>query len=135
MPYLGSRNKNLAPKKVLCTHCQQENEVAQRAMSVFCIHCHKRLIIQDFSIKSYHAVHEFATCGDIVVEKRGHVVAPVKVGNLTVKGKLQGNVVARGCVKVHRTAWLKGNIRALALRVDSGAQIEGHLEIGPGVQA
>ena len=56
-------------------------------MSVFCPHCKQRLILEDFKIKSYYAVRDFSTCGDIVVEKKGHVVAPIKVSNLTVKGK------------------------------------------------
>ena len=71
-----------------------------------------------------------ATCGDIIVEKHGHVVAPVKVGNLTVKGKLQGNVQARGRVRVHKTGSLKGDVSAPSLRVDNGAKIEGFLCIG-----
>ena len=30
-------------------------------------------------------MREFSTCGDVVVEKKGHVMAPIKAGNLTVK--------------------------------------------------
>lgn len=133
MARAGTDNTD-SQKRVLCTHCEKENAVARRAMSVFCKHCNQRLIIQDFSVKSYQAMSEFATCGDITIEKHGHVVAPVKVGNLTIKGKIQGNILARGSVRIYKTGRLKGNVLAPSLRVESGAQIEGYLRIGRSVE-
>ncbi len=125
-----SSRRQPAIKQVVCTHCAQVNEVPLRAMSIFCAHCRKRLILEDFKIRSYYAVREFFTCGDIVVERRGHVVAPVKVGNLTVKGKVQGNVTARGEVRISKTGWFKGELRAHSLRIDRGAVFDGFLRIG-----
>ena len=118
-------------KAVICTHCNGASEAGQRAMSVFCPHCHKRVILENYKIRSYYGVTEFATCGDIVVERRGHVVAPIKVSNLTVKGKVQGRVTARGRVKVGKTGYLKGNVDAPALIVESGAKLDGLYRIGP----
>ncbi len=125
------RVKEVASKKVVCTHCDQILEVGQRAMSVFCPHCKKRLILEDYKIRSYHGVREFATCGDVVIEKRGHVSAVVKVTNLTVKGKLQGNVRARGAVVLHKTASCQGDIETSSLRVDSGATLNGFVRVSP----
>ena len=95
MPILKAR-EDAQTRSVVCTNCERVSEVASRAMSVFCPHCKKRLILEDYKIKGYYAVTDFATCGDIVVERRGFVVGPVKVENLTIKGKLQGQVTARG---------------------------------------
>lgn len=100
-------------------------------MSVFCPHCKKRLILEDFKIRTYYAVREFATCGDIVVERKGHVVAPIKVGNLTVKGKVQGNVTVRGKAVISKTGWFKGEIEAPSLNIEKGAVVDGFLRIGP----
>lgn len=125
------REKEAARKQVACTHCDGMLEVGQRAMSVFCPHCKKRLILEDFKITSYHGVREFATCGDVVIEKRGHVSAVVKVMNLTVKGKLQGNVRARGAVVLHKTARCQGDIETSSLRIDSGATINGFVRVSP----
>lgn len=124
-----------AVKQVICTHCQRESEVARRAMSVFCPHCKKRLILEDFKIRSYYAVRDFSTCGDIVVERNGHVVAPIKVENLTVKGKVQGHVTARGKVSIYKTGWFKGEIEAACLRVEGGAVLNGYLCIGQTIHA
>ena len=77
---------------------------------------------------------EFSTCGDVVVEKKGHVVAPIKAGNLTVKGKVQGHVTARGQVQIKKTGWFKGDLEAPCLVVESGAVMDGFVRIGPPTQ-
>jgi hypothetical protein len=125
-----SKQRAGAGRQVVCTHCEKPCEVGQRAMSIFCPHCRKRLILEDFKITGYHGVREFATCGDVIVEKNGNVAALVKVGALTVKGKVQGNVIARDRVKIHKTGWLHGDIKAPVLCVESGAKLNGYLCIG-----
>jgi len=120
-----------ATKRVSCTHCAQNMDVAVRAMSVFCPHCNKRLILEDFKIDSYYAVREFSTCGDVVIEKKGHVVAPIKAGNLTVKGKVQGNATVRGQVEIKKSGWFKGDLEAPCLLVEDGAVLEAFVRIGP----
>ncbi len=118
-------------KQVVCTHCDQPMDVGSRAMSVFCPNCKKRLILEDFKIKTYYAVRDFSTCGDIVVEKKGHIVAPIRVSNLMVKGKIQGDVRARGRVDIKKTGSVKGDLEAQVLHIENGAVLEGFLRIGP----
>jgi len=100
-------------------------------MSVFCTHCHKRVILENYKLRGYHCVAEFATCGDVVVERNGYVVAPIKVGKLTIKGKVQGNVLARGAVAVDKTGSLKGDVVAPALLVELGGALIGFVRIHP----
>lgn len=129
MPLSTTQRQN-AVKQVVCTHCEQPTEVPRRAMSVFCPSCKKRLILEDFKITSYYAVREFSTCGDVVVERRGHVAAPIKAHNLIVKGKVQGSVVARGTVSIKKTGWFKGSIQAPSISIESGGFFDGNLRIG-----
>ncbi len=117
-------------KTVVCTHCQNECEVAKRAMSVFCPHCRNRLILEDYAIKNYTSVRELVTCGDIVVEKRGHIRARIKAGNLTVRGKIQGDVTVCQSVKIGKTGHLIGDLEASVLEIEGGAVLEGFLRIG-----
>jgi len=117
-------------KRVVCTYCDKECEVAARAMSVFCPHCKKRLILEDFKISSYHAVREFFTCGEVIIEKKGHVVAPIKAGQITIKGKVQGNIISRGPAVISKTGSLKGGITAPVLHIEQGAVLDGFLRIG-----
>jgi cytoskeletal protein CcmA (bactofilin family) len=58
-------------------------------------------------------------------------VAPIKVSNLTVKGKVQGRVKARGKVVIGKTGSVKGDIVAPSLSVESGGKIQGFLRICP----
>ena len=129
MPSTSTRRGG-AVKQVACTFCGNQCEVAKRAMSIFCPHCKKRLVLEDFKITSYYAVREFFTCGDIVVEKKGHVVAAIKADKLTIKGKVQGKVAARGQVKLTKTGSLKGEREAVSLKIDSGAHLDATVRIG-----
>ena len=122
-------------KVVRCTHCDAEAEVATKAMSVFCPHCNTRLILEDYRIKTYKAVREFATCGDVVVEKRGTVAAKVLAQNLVIKGQVQGEVRARGKIEITGTGRVQGDLCAPRLVVKAGARIRGFCRIGPGAEA
>ena len=118
-------------KEVVCPHCGGVTEAARRAMSIFCPHCHQRVILEDFRIRRYHGVVEFATCGDVVVERRGFLVASVKVDNLTVKGKVQGKVTARGSVRICKNGQLKGDVTTPLLIVESGGMLDGFVQVRP----
>ena len=121
---------NSSLRQVFCTSCGEPNDVGRRAMSVFCAHCQQRLILEDFKIKTYYAVRDFSTCGDILVEKKGHVVASVRAGNLTVKGKVQGEVQAQGRVVINKSGSLIGDLEAKVLELESGATLDGFVRIG-----
>lgn len=118
-------------KYVLCTHCSGANEVARRAMSVFCVHCRKRLILENYTIKTYQALKGYSTCGDVVVEKSGRVAAPIQAHTLTVKGIMEGNVETRGRVEITSTGSLVGDVSAPALCVKKGAKLLGLCRIRP----
>jgi predicted acyltransferase (DUF342 family) len=129
MPRIAKKLKPVL-KQVFCTHCGQPSEVGDKAISVVCRHCNKRLITENLKVANYHAVREFATCGDIVVEKNGQVVALVKAANLTVRGKVKGNVIARRCVTIGKTGQLQGDIQAFAVNIENGASYDGYVRIG-----
>jgi hypothetical protein len=128
---LTARQRPAAVRQIICTHCEQASEASSRAMSIFCPSCHKRVILEDYKIRGYYGVNDFATCGDIVVERTGYVAAPIKVACLTVKGKVQGDVIARGSVSVKKTGSLTGNVEAPSLLVETGGVLTGDVRIGP----
>ena len=129
MKQVGSRRKPLR-RFVECTNCGGRIETTARAMSIFCPHCRKRVILEDFSIKGYHADKQFATCGDVTVEKGGTLSAPVQVSCLTVKGQVWGDVDARERVEIRKSGLIKGTVRAPQLIVKDGGVIVGRCEIG-----
>jgi cytoskeletal protein CcmA (bactofilin family) len=104
-------------------------------MSVFCAHCRKRLILEDYNVKSYQAVAGYATCGNVTVHKQGRVAAPIQAANLMVKGTVQGDVRIRGLVEIAATGSITGKISAPSLHVSDGARIEAYCVIQPEPEA
>ncbi len=118
-------------QQIICTSCGKASEAGKRAMSIFCPHCHKRVITEDLKVKSYHAVREFSTSGSISVERNGFVVARVKAGSLSVKGKVQGHTSSRGTITIKKNGWLKGDVEASSVVVEDGGILIGYVRIGP----
>lgn len=100
-------------------------------MSVFCAHCRKRLILEDYNVKCYQAVAGYATCGDVIVHKQGRVAAPIQAANLTVKGTVQGEVRVRGRVDIASTGSISGKIAAPSITVSDGARLDAYCVIRP----
>ena len=101
-------------------------------MSTVCPHCNRRLEIENVRIRKYHAVRQVVTCGDLMVDKRGRGVAAVRAVDLSVNGKLQGDIGARGRGVISKTGTVTGNIQAPWLLVEPGAELRGFLRIGSG---
>jgi cytoskeletal protein CcmA (bactofilin family) len=123
-----------ATREVLCTHCEKAIEIPATAMSVSCRHCHRRVIIEDLEIKSYHAVVRIATAGRVEVLRKGTLVADVRVNELAVEGNVKGNVVALERVVVGKKATLEGDVCCRSLRVEPGAKLKGHYRVDPGFE-
>lgn len=121
--------KILQKKTVHCTYCGGPIEVSLKAMSVFCPHCQKRVVCESYTIKSYHAVRSVTTCGDVVVEKKGHVVAPIRAQNLVVRGLVRGNILARGRIEIEAGGVVQGNVEAPRLVLHDGAKVVGNCRI------
>lgn len=123
---------SLATREVVCTHCEKTIEIPATAMSVSCRHCHRRVIIEDLEIKSYHAVTRVATAGRIDVQKKGTLVADIRVRELALEGSLKGDVVALDRVVVGKKATLEGDVCCRKLSVEPGAKLQGHFRVDPG---
>lgn len=120
-----------ATREVVCTHCEKAIEIPATAMSVSCRHCHRRVIIEDLEIKTYHAVVRIATAGKVEVQKKGTLVADVRVNELTVEGNLKGNVTALERVAVGKKATIEGDVSCRSLSVEMGAKLDGFFRVDP----
>ena len=131
-PRLGRTAGSKKAREVVCPECGGAIAVAAKAMSVFCPHCSRRVILEDHRITGYYASRDFATAGDIVVEPRGSVTAPIKAHHLTVRGEVRGPVLAWVAVEVASTGQLRGDVTAPKLVVRRGGRLEGFCRIGVG---
>lgn len=87
-----------AQRSVQCYHCRRRFEVGVRAVTVSCPGCHKRLVIEDLVIKNAQAYTKLQTCGRVVVQRRGHVMASLVEAHagIEVLGVLEANAVTGG---------------------------------------
>ena len=116
---------------VFCLYCDKPQEVSRKALQVSCKFCHKSLKLEDIAFKQYEARRAIETCGVVTVEKKANVVADrVNCGGLVVRGKLKGNIIARGPVLVGPEAEIKGDVKAPTLAVGAGAILNGKYQIG-----
>ena len=117
---------------IVCLYCEKPQEVSRRAVQLTCKHCYKSLKVEDLLIKQYEARRSIETCGTVVVEKRGNVVADrILCGGLIVRGKVKAAVTSRGSVLVGPEADLIGDVSAPALAVGAGAVLNGFYRIVP----
>jgi len=120
---------------IVCLYCEKPQEVARRAVQITCKYCYKSLKIEDVVIKQYEARRAIETCGVVVVEERGNVVADrILCGGLIVRGRVKGGVSSRGPVLVGPKADLIGDVTAPTLAVGAGAVLNGHYKIEGGEQ-
>lgn len=120
---------------ITCLYCNKPQEVSRRAMQITCKHCYKSLRIEDVLIKAYEARRTIDTCGMVVVEKRGNVVADkIHCGGLIVRGKVKSAVHSRGPVLIGPEADLIGDVTAPTLAVGSGAVLNGFYRVGQAEQ-
>ncbi|HEY3242171.1 MAG TPA: polymer-forming cytoskeletal protein [Phycisphaerae bacterium] len=118
-------------KVILCTYCDQPQEVGRKAQTITCRFCYKRLNLEDAHIKQYEAHRAIETCGSVLIDKKGTVVAErLHCASLTVRGKLKANVISRGAVQVATTAEIRGDVAAPRIAIDAGAVLEGRYHIG-----
>jgi DNA-directed RNA polymerase subunit RPC12/RpoP len=120
-----------ASREVLCHHCNRPIEVAIGAMTVNCRHCNRRVVLEDVKIKAYHAVLRLETAGKLEIQRKGNVVADVRVNELVIDGKVKGNITCIGPVKIGKKAEVLGNVSCRSLDIGLGAVIEGHVHIDP----
>ena len=73
---------------------------------------------------------EIKASGDVDVESSATVRARVDGRNVTVRGNVTGNVVARGRLTVAGSGVVLGDVRASRLRVDDGGTVNGSITMG-----
>lgn len=117
---------------IVCLYCALAQEVSRRAITVTCKACHKRLTLDDMTFNQYASKRSIDTCGIVIVEKKGQVVASERLlcGGLVARGRIKANIVSRGPILVGPDAEIRGDVIAPTLAVGAGAVLEGNYRIG-----
>lgn len=70
--------------------------------------------------------------GTLIVGRNAEIKADLKVGNLTVEGKIYGNITAHDKVELRSPAQVFGNIEANRVSMEEGVVLVGNTNINPG---
>ncbi len=73
---------------------------------------------------------EIFSDANLIVGESGKVEADIKVNELTVKGEIVGNIIARSRVTIKSPAVVRGNINTPNLVIEEGVTFEGHCVMG-----
>ena len=65
----------------------------------------------------------------LVVEKNAEVDAEIQVRNITIKGKVKGNIYASGKVFIEKEGQMIGDISAARISIMEGAQFKGSMKM------
>jgi cytoskeletal protein CcmA (bactofilin family) len=119
-------------RTVTCYRCERELSISSRAISLFCPHCHQRLVVEDLRLIGSHPGRELATCGDLIVESAAKLhLHRVVATNVLVRGFLAAHVTARGTLEIAPTGRIEGPVEARAIIVRDGGLLHGPCRILP----
>ena len=65
----------------------------------------------------------------LTVGSKGQVEAEVRAANITISGKLEGNIYATGRVEITKSADFNGEIKAKSISVEDGAYLKAMIEL------
>ena len=68
--------------------------------------------------------------GTLVIGEGGRIEAHVDVGTCVIHGSVQGDLIARSRLEIHRTGRLTGDVITPALLVEEGATFNGAIRMG-----
>ncbi len=66
----------------------------------------------------------------ITVGSKGHAEAEIQADNVTVSGRLTGNIKAHGKVEITKDAHFSGEIKAKSISIEDGAYLKAVIELG-----
>lgn len=73
---------------------------------------------------------EISSDNTLIVGETGDIHATIKSETVIVSGTVNGDIVARRQITLHRTAKVKGNLQTGSLMVEEGAQFNGQISMG-----
>lgn len=115
------------PRTVQCYHCRHRFDVGSRTMTTSCPACSKPLLVDDVIVKTLESVRKIQTCGRIVIQKKGRVIAQFVEAHqgVEVEGVMEANVLSGGLVRIRPGAQWKGDCNAPTISIEEGCRIAG----------
>jgi cytoskeletal protein CcmA (bactofilin family) len=109
-----------AMRQVGCFDCGTELDVPLSAGSTMCKRCGRYMDLQDYRIATAVS-RNFKTRGAFIVEPKGYVFNTETIaGEVVIKGRFHGRLVADRSLTVYSTAEIKGSLKIAQLIIPEG---------------
>ena len=76
---------------------------------------------------------EISSDNTLIVGETGDIHATIRSETVIVSGSVNGDIVARRQITLHRSSKVKGNLQTASLIVEEGAQFNGQIAMGADV--
>lgn len=117
-------------KEITCFNCGTELEVALTAQSTMCKRCSSHVDLRDYKITSAVSKN-FKTKGSFVIEEGGFLFNTETIaGDVIIKGRLLGKLIAERSLEIHPTAEIKGTFKTAHLIIPTGSRFRWPETIG-----
>ncbi len=85
-------------RQVKCYHCRKDVVVPRTARTASCPVCYRGIVLDDLCVKDAGTVSKLATCGRVIVEKKGRAVTKrvEAAEGVEVLGQLEATISSGG---------------------------------------
>jgi cytoskeletal protein CcmA (bactofilin family)/DNA-directed RNA polymerase subunit RPC12/RpoP len=107
-------------RQIRCFQCDTELEVPVAAESTMCKRCSSHVDLRDYQITQTISKN-FRTYGRLVVEEKGFLLNTDSLaGEVVMKGRFIGKILAKRWLEIHSTAIIKGSFSTGRLVIPAG---------------
>jgi cytoskeletal protein CcmA (bactofilin family)/DNA-directed RNA polymerase subunit RPC12/RpoP len=119
-PEAKPKKPAIAVRQVRCFECETELEVPVAAESTMCKRCGRHVDLRDYQI-TQTVSKNFRTYGRLVIEEKGYVLNTDSLaGEVVIKGRFIGKIIAKRTLEIHSSASIKGSFVAGKLIIPHG---------------
>jgi len=86
---------------------------------------------QDLTIQGEFKGKIFLKDRNLLIEKEAHVEASLQVKNITILGKVTGDIMAKGKIFIGKEAEMIGDVSASSISIQDGAKFKGSVKMLP----
>ena len=110
----------LPQRRITCFECGAELEAPASAESTMCKWCSRYVDLHSYRITNAVAKN-FRTKGALVIEPKGNVFNTESIaGEVVIKGKFHGKLIAEQSLTIHTGADIKGSLASARLIIPAG---------------
>ena len=88
-----------------------------------------KITCSNLMLEGCNVQSEIETTESVVIKENVNVTGKIVCKDITVMSNVNGDIIASGKVGLSKDAHIKGNITASSIGVETGAKIEGFLQI------